>query len=269
MSDIIVKQQPESNLTIQSSEDQVVIRQAADNVVVVQTTGSGYTLPVASNSTLGGVIVGDNLTINANGVLSAQAGGVTAFNNRTGNVTLTANDVSGLAFPLASNTTVLSGDKTTPLSQFYFYANYPEYSRNVYGIVRNQISANLTQNSYIGLQTDGLTDYTQEARPVVGKYTKQANGTASQIELYFDAGVNFHATTRNANNTLVEKIFFFTQSGGLTFGVQTETQFSNLEIYLDRITFDSEFKQANQIFKTELLRKGDADSLYQPLTRKN
>lgn len=97
MSDIIVKQQPESNLTIQSSEDQVIIRQAADNVVVVQTTGSSYTLPAATANSLGGIIVGSNLSI-SNGVLSAtSSGGVTAFNNRTGNVTLLANDVTSLA----------------------------------------------------------------------------------------------------------------------------------------------------------------------------
>lgn len=33
--------------------------------------GTSYTLPIASANTLGGVKVGDNLTINANGVLSA------------------------------------------------------------------------------------------------------------------------------------------------------------------------------------------------------
>ena len=98
MSDIIVKQQPESNLTIQSSEDQVVIRQAADNVVVVQTTGSSYTLPAATANSLGGIIVGSNLSI-SNGVLSAtsSSGGVESFNNRTGNVSLTANDVTAVA----------------------------------------------------------------------------------------------------------------------------------------------------------------------------
>lgn len=270
MPDIIVKQQPATSLTVQSNSTQLLIRQAAANNITVATTGNSYVLPAATNSTLGGIIVGSNLTI-ANGVLSATSagGGVTAFNNRTGNVTLTANDVSGLAFPLASNTTVLSGDTLIPNSQFYFYANFPAFYRNMYGISSNIVTSNYTQNSYVGLQTDGLTSALQEARPVVGKYKKLANGTTNQIELYFDAGVNFHTTTRLSDNTLVEKIFFFTQSGGLTFGVQNENQFSNLEIYLDRITFDSEFKQANQILNTEILRKGDADRLYQPLVRRN
>ena len=98
MPDIIVKQQPASNLTIQSNSTQLLIRQAAANNITVATTGNSYVLPAATNSTLGGIIVGSNLTI-ANGVLSATSagGGVTAFNNRTGNVTLTANDVTAVA----------------------------------------------------------------------------------------------------------------------------------------------------------------------------
>jgi hypothetical protein len=97
MADIIVRQANATSLTIQSSSNQVLVRQQPNNTVVVQTTGNSYVLPVATNSTLGGIIVGDNLTINANGFLSAQAGGVSTFNNRTGNVTLLANDVTSLA----------------------------------------------------------------------------------------------------------------------------------------------------------------------------
>jgi hypothetical protein len=58
--------------------------------------GQAANLVPATNTTIGGIIVGDNLTITGNGVLSAQPGGVTAFNNRTGNVTLLANDVTTL-----------------------------------------------------------------------------------------------------------------------------------------------------------------------------
>lgn len=39
------------------------------------TAGGGYVLPTASSETLGGVKVGNNLSIDANGVLSAQGGG--------------------------------------------------------------------------------------------------------------------------------------------------------------------------------------------------
>lgn len=60
--------------------------------VVSDGTDGGYTLPVASASTLGGIKVGSNLSIDANGVLSATAGGtVTSVNNVqpvNGNVTI-------------------------------------------------------------------------------------------------------------------------------------------------------------------------------------
>lgn len=74
---------------------------------------ANYTLPVANATQLGGVKVGANLAIDGNGVLSANSsgGGVTSFNNRTGNVSLTANDVtsvvSGTYMPALSNVTVL------------------------------------------------------------------------------------------------------------------------------------------------------------------
>ena len=80
--------------------DTVII--TGEKTVTVVTVGvqgpagiSGSSIP-ATNTTLGGIIVGDNLTITGNGVLSAQPGGVTAFNNRTGNVSLTSSDVTTL-----------------------------------------------------------------------------------------------------------------------------------------------------------------------------
>ncbi len=79
--------------------DIILIKQAGGDKVAVNpapVTIIGQTLVPATNATLGGIIVGDNLTITGNGVLSAQPGGVTAFNNRTGNVSLTENDVTTL-----------------------------------------------------------------------------------------------------------------------------------------------------------------------------
>jgi hypothetical protein len=75
--------------------------------------GGNYTLPAATNSTLGGIIVGDNLTI-INGRLSGTPGGVTTFNGRTGNVTLLANDVTSLA-----NSVYLADTKAVPVSTTY------------------------------------------------------------------------------------------------------------------------------------------------------
>jgi hypothetical protein len=109
---------------------------------VVITGASGYTLPPATTSTLGGVIVGTNLSVNGSGVLSVPlattstagvvtvgsglsvtsgvisvtaTGGVTSFNTRTGAVTLTTADVQGVngAITNASNTFSSTNDFTT------------------------------------------------------------------------------------------------------------------------------------------------------------
>ena len=162
MSDIIVKQQPESNLTIQSSEDQVIIRQAADNVVVVQTTGSSYTLPAATANSLGGIIVGSNLTI-SNGVLSATSsgGGVTAFNNRTGNVTLTANDVTAVANGIYQANGSYLSDLQTNLTTSYSSAEVVSGLRKATGSA-NFVSGSLALPGYgavgvvAGNETSGL-----------------------------------------------------------------------------------------------------------------
>jgi hypothetical protein len=81
----------------------IVIRKNSGNSLTIAKSGSvSTTLVPATNATLGGIIVGDNLTITGNGVLSAQPGGVTAFNNRTGNVSLTSSDVTtALATPFS------------------------------------------------------------------------------------------------------------------------------------------------------------------------
>lgn len=85
---------------------------------------ANYTLPVANATQLGGVKVGANLTIDGNGVLSANSsgGGVTSFNNRTGNVSLALSDVTTVAngtyMPMLSNVTVLDAQpiNTAPAS---------------------------------------------------------------------------------------------------------------------------------------------------------
>lgn len=144
MPDIIVKQQPASNLTIQSNSTQLLIRQAAANNITVATTGNSYVLPAATNSTLGGIIVGSNLTI-ANGVLSATSagGGVTAFNNRTGNVTLTANDVTAVANGIYQANGSYLNDVLTPVNTYYI-ADVLRGMRKSTGIGANFVAGTVT-----------------------------------------------------------------------------------------------------------------------------
>ena len=70
----------------------------------------GYTLPIASSNILGGIKVGNNLSIDANGVLSATDGGaVDSVNGYTGTVVLTASDVGAVDLTSAQD---ISGKKT-------------------------------------------------------------------------------------------------------------------------------------------------------------
>ena len=90
MPDLIVRKQDAGNIAVSTT---------TQNVVIQATPTNSYVLPAATANTLGGIIVGSNLSITNNGVLSANIPpqGVTAFNNRTGNVSLTANDVTAVA----------------------------------------------------------------------------------------------------------------------------------------------------------------------------
>jgi len=78
--------------------------------------GASYTLPIATNGTLGGVIVGGNLTINENGVLSSTAG-MTQIANVTYGVSQIPNILGGnnaryVAGMRANMTTVTTGNQT-------------------------------------------------------------------------------------------------------------------------------------------------------------
>ncbi len=126
--------------------DTVII--TGEKTVTVVTVGvqgpagiSGSSVP-ATNTTLGGIIVGDNLSITGNGVLSAQPGGVTAFNNRTGNVTLTANDVTTLVD--ANYIQVWKDTQTTAgtLSQFPKYSSITSASGPIQGYSRGLLTSN-------------------------------------------------------------------------------------------------------------------------------
>lgn len=61
-------------------------------------------IPIASETVLGGIKVGDNLTINSDGVLSAQAGGVTNYNDLTDKPALNTNISESQ--PVSSNETI-------------------------------------------------------------------------------------------------------------------------------------------------------------------
>lgn len=75
-------------------------------------SGSSYTLPNATTSTLGGVIVGSGLNVSS-GTISAA---VTSVAGRTGAVTISASDVSGLGSLATASSVAYSSLTGTPTS---------------------------------------------------------------------------------------------------------------------------------------------------------
>lgn len=73
---------------------------AIDGSGVLSSTYS-YTLPIATSSTLGGVKVGNNLSASGDGTLNV-VNVVTSFNTRTGDISLTAADVTSVGGALLS-----------------------------------------------------------------------------------------------------------------------------------------------------------------------
>ena len=94
MPDYIIRQTPAANVTVISSPNQIVIQQPQPVTVCLSTGGTSYVLLPATNATLGGVKVGANLTVDANGVLAATAAAYTlpvATNGTLGGVKVGAN----------------------------------------------------------------------------------------------------------------------------------------------------------------------------------
>ena len=128
MSDIVIRQSEASNITIAANAtSQVVVQQSQPIAVTVLTSTTPYLLPAATNTTLGGIIVGENLSINANGLLSAQNGmteianvtyGVTAIPKLIG--TIPSRWIAGFK----SNQTSASFNNSTILTESYSGLTY-------------------------------------------------------------------------------------------------------------------------------------------------
>ena len=110
--------------------------------------GGGYTLPAATTTTLGGIIVGSNLTVTANGTLSATGGGaVSSVAGRTGAVTLTTADVSGYTAPPVSSVAGRTGTVTLTTA-------------DVSGYVAPQVFSVAGRTGTVTLTTSDISGYT-------------------------------------------------------------------------------------------------------------
>jgi hypothetical protein len=285
MPDLIIKKQDTGNIAVSTT---------TQNVVIQATPTNSYVLPPATANTLGGVIIGSNLSITGNGVLSANIppGGVESFNNRTGAITLTANDVSSLSFPLSGNLTVTSGEKRIRGDvSGTFSGNGTYYPRDIYGITREGVESNITYQYYMGVGYNGTlnpgTLSTSGAAGIAVGYTAiNPNATPDYLQIdqtefrINSLGSYLSKTYRTdippfTSGNMVSSILGVLQNsvslqrtqrlGGL-FSI------TSVEVFDGYITVRGDLKAASVKQTTdnsEYLTKYAADRLYQPLTRLN
>jgi len=206
--------------------------------------GIGGSSVPATNTTLGGIIVGDNLSITGNGVLSAQPGGVTAFNNRTGNVSLTSNDVtSALTYtPLTTSTPYsnLSFTGTSAANPFTLKVQNANGSRYM-----TLFSGSSTGQNYADMQwaisntrANGQTDVYY---PFIRLYTDPLNPDINEGSLNLQYNYTANASTGPYFNTSIRisktKAEFFAQTytftdNSLLTRVYADTRYQAVGSYL-------------------------------------
>ena len=190
--------------------DVIVIKQQGGDKIAVNpapVTITGITLVPANSTTLGGIIVGGNLSITGNGVLSAQPGGVTAFNNRTGAVSLTSSDVTtALTYtPLTTSTPYsnLSFTGTSTANPFTFKvqnANGSRYMTMISGSSTGQNYADM-QWSISNTRANGQTDVYY---PFMRLYTDPLNPDINEGKLLLQYNYTANASTGPYFNTLIQ-----------------------------------------------------------------
>lgn len=234
--------------------DIIVIKQVVAEKVAVNpapVTIIGQTLVPANNTTLGGIIVGDNLSITGNGVLSAQPSGVTAFNNRTGNVSLTSSDVTtALTYtPLTSSTPYsnLSFTGTSTANPFTFKVQNSNGSRYI-----TLLSGSSTNQNYADMQwvisntrANGQTDVYY---PFMRLYTDPLNPDINEGKLFLQYNYTANASTGPYFNTSIHisktKAEFFAQTytwtdNSLLIRSYADTRYATFDTIIGLMAVDS------------------------------
>ena len=180
--------------------------------------GGTYTLPTASTETKGGIIVGDRLSIDANGVLSADVqsgtGAVDSVNSQTGTVVLDADDISDASttnkFVTSAQLGLLDGANQLELAGPNVGTNGPTYIQG--GAVTNL--SGLLLRGPVDLPSSGTELMTLNlAAANVGQigripYSTFATPTGSAASMTIDAsGFNGNlATTDNTIQEIAQKV---------------------------------------------------------------
>lgn len=258
MADVIVVKQA-------AAEKVAINQQAVEKVAVnpAPVTITGITLSPATNTTLGGIIVGDNLSINANGLLSAQAGGV--------------------YFPLNPNVT--SGNKTIAGVVSGTVSNGTASSRPIYGVSRAfTVASGAAIETYIGL--DPVT--ASSGSVTVGTRSFNANSASSSAlqvseTRYTPSSAQTSLQVRYANGTINRSISYSATISGAGLVYQDATTFSQISVnnqgvlvYGELTSFSIQTKDtsttyipaANQTIGTIMNRKM-CDERYAPFQKLN
>lgn len=172
-----------------------VIPNAGDKFTVFSRTAvanSNVVIDPATTTTLGGVIVGDGLSVESNGRVSVDfpQPPVTKVAGRTGDVELSADDISGLA-PVATSNNYLDLDNRP--SEFLL----PTATLTQIGGVRLPTSGNLV------IGEDGVIDF--GFNPVTS-----VNGQGGSVELMGLIGPQMLNSGQNINNLPNSGLFYAT-----------------------------------------------------------
>ena len=154
--------------------------------------GSSYTLPVASASTLGGIKIGENLTIDENGVVSASGGGdsdsIPIF--RLYISSQMATYMFGVGITLSPNEksqlqNILDKKLDNYLIEVNFYNSSLQKSTflfQLYGKHRDKIVFNTVETIYFG-NTPTLCDI---RLTINGEFTDETNTCSSAVLKYYN-----------------------------------------------------------------------------------
>ena len=182
MPDYIIRQTPAANVTVISSPNQIVIQQPQPVTVCLSTGGTSYVLLPATNATLGGVKVGANLTVDANGVLAA-VGGMTQIANVTYGVSqipnLLGNNNARYVAGLRANRTTATANNNTILLE--------SYSGLLYNPTTIAVSVPLA--GYTQTYSDPASPYGKEQYEIFGA-TLRYLSTDQSGNYVFNAGFN-------------------------------------------------------------------------------
>lgn len=132
------------------------VRKDEDNDLYVEVPESGsYTLPVASATTLGGIKVGDNLTITTDGVLSATGGGGSTYTLPPATTTTLGGVIVGDNLSVDSTGKINAEKEVQEVSRLYEYTGVQVvYDGDPYTITFKREAENEVINIFESLESD-------------------------------------------------------------------------------------------------------------------